>query len=168
MVALVRNLNALLIFIYCSIIGMALYIQFAEGETPCPLCYLQRIGMLGVAISAFLNLVYGVRLYHYGLALLSSVVGGSVAVRQILLHVCPDFPKFGVPFWGLSLYTWSFLTFVAVVLYVSLLLILYRPEQSVRPERWNAFQRLSCTLLVILTATNILAVLRQCGLGLCE
>ena len=106
-------LNLLLIFIICSVLMGAFYIQFVEHETPCPLCMLQRAGMVGVALGALLNLRFGISPAHYALSLLSCLTGGLVALRQISLHVCPQFPTFGIPVLGLSLYTWSFLVFVS-------------------------------------------------------
>ena len=68
--------------------------------------------MLLVCSAAAMNLIYGLRPYHYALAIFAALMGGGAAIRQILLHICPGFPTFGIPFWGLNLYTWSFVTFV--------------------------------------------------------
>jgi len=58
---------------------------------PCPLCILQRIGYLGVAIFCFL--AAGVnplqKLFH-GLATLSAAYGFSVAARQVWLLSHPE------------------------------------------------------------------------------
>lgn len=166
MVSLVRNLNALWIVIYSAIITMAFGVQIFEGEQPCPLCYLQRIGMIMVSIAALFNLYYGVKLYHYGLSLLAIMVGISVAIRQILLHICPEFPTYDVNMFGLSLYAWSFLTFVASMLVLSILLLLYRQDES-RPDRLNWFQHLAAWWLLLVAAGNVVSVLLECGLGAC-
>lgn len=165
---IVYFLNALWIIIYCVIITGAFGVQLFEGEEPCPLCYLQRAGMISVATAALFNLYFGVRASHYGMALFSSVVGGAIAVRQIALHICPAFPTFGEPFWGLSLYTWSFLTFVASILATALLLMLYRPSQGERPEKVGVLAKLAAGYLFLIIVGNIISALVQCGLGICE
>lgn len=142
--------------------------QFFLGETPCPLCYLQRVAMISVSTAALFNLVYGVRVSHYGMALFSSMVGAIIAIRQISLHICPEFPKFGLPFWGISLYTWSFFTFACSVLLVGILLCLYRPSQSAKPVRLEFFGKFAAAYLVAIIIANIFSVLYECGLGICE
>lgn len=167
MVFIVRNLNALWIVIYSAIITMAFGIQVFDGEEPCPLCYLQRVGMIMVSTAALFNLYYGVKMYHYGLSLLAIMVGISVAIRQILLHICPDFPTYDVNMFGLSLYAWSFLTFVASMLVLSLLLFLYRHNEE-QPVKLNWFQHLACWWLLLIAVGNVISVLLECGLGECH
>src|ERR1700728_1159169 len=118
-------LNAILILILSGILLGAFFVQFYWHEEPCPLCLLQRLGMIGVGIGALLNLKFGIQASHYAVSLLSSLMGGTVALRQISLHVCPGSPQFGIPVLGLSLYTWSFIVFACSVLYISLLMFLY-------------------------------------------
>lgn len=164
-----RNLNALIIVILSSILLSAFGVQIFMHEQPCPLCLLQRLGMIGVATGALMNVWYGIRTSHYGLMLLSSLMGGFVALRQISLHVCPAFPKFGLPVLGLSLYTWSFVIFVCVVLAVALLLFLYNPKESqYQPAPPNLWGKFAFGFIVIIAAANIVTTLLQCGLGPCS
>lgn len=167
--ALQRNLNALIIWILSGILLGAYGVQLFLHEEPCPLCMLQRIGMLGVATGASLNLFFGVRPAHYAIILLSSLFGGLVALRQISLHVCPGFAEFGLPVLGLSLYTWSFLIFCCCILAVSLLLILWNPleTQEDRPPL-NGFCKGAFFLIFLIAVANIITTLIQCGLRPCE
>lgn len=165
---LVIFFNGLLICIYCTIIATALSLEIFKNEVPCPLCYLQRVAMITICIAALCNLYYGVRSSHYGLIIFSAVVGGIVAFRQISLHICPEFPKFGIPFWGLSLYTWAFLTFVCSILLVGFLLCLYRPSQLDRVGAWNGFSRFAAGYLIAIICANLISVFVHCGLGMCE
>ena len=163
-----RNINALIIIIISGILLSAYGVQFLWHEQPCPLCLLQRIGMISVAAAAFLNIRFGVKMSHYGLALLSALYGGFVALRQISLHVCPGFPEFGLPVLGLSLYTWSFIVFVCVVLAVALLLFLYNPdEERQAPPSLNTWSKLAYGLIITVAVANIISTLFQCGLGPC-
>lgn len=163
-----RILNALVIIIITAILLSAFGVQLIMHEEPCPLCFLQRLGMLSVGSSLLLNLWFGIRPSHYGLALLSSIIGGSVALRQISLHACPGVPAFGIPILGLSLYTWSFLIFTCCILAVAILLFLYNPKKSGEiPGRFSYLEKAACALLFFSAAANILSAFLQCGLGPC-
>ena len=169
MIALQKNLNALIILTIVGILLGAYGVQFIWNEERCPLCMLQRLGMICVGASLLLNIQFGIRPSHYGLALLSSLMGGFVALRQISLHVCPGLPEFGLPILGLSLYTWSFIIFACCVLAVALLLFLYDPREALEerlPLNW--FCKLAFVMLFLITVANILTTYLQCGLGICE
>ncbi len=162
-----RNLNALIIFILCGILLAAFGVQFIEHEEPCPLCLLQRLGMIAAGTCLLFNLLFGIHPAHYGLALLSSLFGGTVALRQISLHVCPGFPEFGLPVLGISLYTWSFLIFFCLVLSIAFLLILYNPKKSQEMVPLNPVFKVACGLLLFVVAANIVTTYAQCGFGPC-
>jgi disulfide bond formation protein DsbB len=163
-----RDLNALVILILSGVLLSAFGVQFIWKEEPCPLCMLQRIGMISVAAGLMLNLIFGVHMSHYALCLLGSFLGGFVALRQISLHVCPGFSQFGLPVLGMSLYTWSFIVFVCCVLAVSLLLFLYNPRQSEEPmPTLNLWSKFACWLIFLITVANVITTFLQCGLGAC-
>jgi disulfide bond formation protein DsbB len=164
---LARILNCLIILIISGILLGAFGIQIFEHERPCPLCLLQRICMISVATACLMNLKFGIQMKHYALCLLSSLLGGSVALRQISLHVCPTFSTFGIPVLGLSLYTWSFLVFTCVVFAVSILLFLYRPEYEKEKVDMNRLETLTFALIFVVAVANVMATFYQCGWGPC-
>lgn len=163
-----RHANALLAIIIASVLWGALGIQFFKHEIPCAFCLMQRLGMIGVAAGALMNVKFGPRKLHYGLCLFSAIFGGFVALRQISLHVCPQFPTFGVPFWGLSLYTWSFIVFASSIFYIGLLLMFFDrneyPIAHVTPNWWG---QLAFAVVFLVAVTNIFAALWVCGLSAC-
>lgn len=164
-----RHLNALMVVIISSVLFGALGIQFFLKEEPCPLCLLQRLGMMGVAISALMNVRFGIRKRHYGIALFSCVFGGFVALRHIALHACPGFPTFGKPFWGLSLYTWSFILFSSSVFYIGALLSIFDKQvESDTLKKMNWFGTLAFIALLIAILMNVGTTFLQCGLGVCQ
>lgn len=168
MLHLERNLNALLVVILSIVLLIAYGVQFIWHEVPCPLCMLQRLGMIGVASGALLNIWFGIRTSHYALALLSALLGGFVALRQISLHVCPGSAEFGFPVLGLSLYTWSFIVFVCSVLAIALMLFLYDPEdtrKSILPL--NGWCKFAIGFIFVIALVNIVTTYMQCGLGPC-
>jgi len=164
-----RELNAVIVLILAGVIAAAYGVQFFWHEEPCPLCLLQRIGMLSVAVGGLMNIKFNIRMSHYGLMLLSSLFGGFVALRQISLHVCPGFSTFGLPVLGLSLYTWSFVVFVCCIAAVSILLLLYDPKQDrVENSEMTALGKSAFYIIFFLAIANALTTYWQCGFGICE
>jgi disulfide bond formation protein DsbB len=168
MVQLQRILNLLFIYVLCGVLLAGLAYQLIMKENPCPLCLLQRLGMIGVASALLLNLRYGIKVQHYGLALLVSLVGRIIALRQICLHVCPQFPTFGHPVLGFDLYVWSYIVFTCSMFACALLLIIYgyTKEQPYLPK-WNKFEKSALVLLILITIENFLHTLLKCGLTAC-
>lgn len=159
--------NALIILTLSGILLAAYGVQFLKGEKPCPLCLLQRFAMMGVATGLLLNITFGIRTSHYGLSLLSALAGGTVALRQISLHVCPGFSVFGVPVLGLSLYTWSFLIFTCVVLAVALLLLIAEPMKEELQQTMDPLSKIAFLMIFLIAFANVLTTFAQCGFGIC-
>lgn len=164
-----RNCNALMAFLISVVLWSAFGIQFFKHEEPCPLCLLQRLGMLGVAFGALLNVKFGIQKTHYGISLFSAIFGGIVALRHIALHVCPGSPTFGKPFWGLSLYVWSFIVFCLTVGYIATLMCIFNNKKDdVRNTKINWWGRLAFLFVFFVALGNVLATLHQCGFGDCK
>lgn len=117
-----KILNFLDIIGICAVLIFAFYIQIFWHEEPCPLCNLQRLAWIGVAIGILLNLRFGISSRHYSLSLLSALIGAGVALRQVTLHIVPGEAGFGAPIFGLHLYTLSFMGFIVSLFYLALLM----------------------------------------------
>lgn len=169
--SLARNLNILGVLGICGVLLGAYFIQFVEEEFPCPLCLLQRLGMLGVAFGAMLNLRYGIRPAHYGISLISAVFGASVSVRQILLHIVPGTGGYGSPVWGLHLYTWAFIVFVSAILLIGLMMIFDRQFEDSDEDRSTSDMGLLVKavffLAVFVAASNVVTIFFECGFSQC-
>lgn len=164
-----KDLNGVVAIIIAGVLLSAYGVEFIWREVPCPLCMLQRLCMIAAATGCLLNLRFGIHMSHYGLILLSCLAGGTVALRQISLHVCPGFPEFGFPVLGLSLYTWSFIVFVCTALAVAGLLFLYDPKKDdVESNSFSTFGKFVFGLLFTVTAANVITTLIHCGLGPCK
>lgn len=88
-----RSLFFLAFLVSAALMGAALYLEHVVGLEPCPLCVLQRVGVIGfglVCLIAGLHApaVVGRRIYAL-LALLFAVAGGATAGRQIWLQGVP-------------------------------------------------------------------------------
>lgn len=84
---IIEFISIMEVFGICFIIGMAFALQLLWNDLPCPLCLLQRLGLLGIALGFLLNIRYHVRPSHYAISLLSALFTAFVALRQIALHI---------------------------------------------------------------------------------
>ena len=162
-----RIANTLFILVLMGILSASYYQQFFKNGNPCPLCILQSFGMFGVALGLCLNLRVGIEPKHYGFSLLFALFGGGVSLRQIALHICPGFSVFGIPVFGLSLYTWAFLAFVISVFAIATLLMLYPKERGQVPKL-NWFEWIAILAVLVLLTANHITTFRQCALGPCQ
>lgn len=74
------------------LLGFGYYLQFVQGLDPCPLCILQRVAYLGVAVVCLAGFFHGSagRIYGWA-ALLCVLAGAAIAGRQVWLqHLPPD------------------------------------------------------------------------------
>jgi disulfide bond formation protein DsbB len=163
---MIRTSNALMILVLVSILAASFTMQLFDLQLPCAYCILQRSAMIGTATGLAMNLRFGIAMRHYALSLFCALAGGAIALRQIGLHACPQFPIFGNPVLGLSLYTWSFLIFASSILAIASFLFLHKGEEE--KKTMNLFEKFAVGTLF--TASIILALLtfHQCGLGDCE
>ncbi len=123
-VKIARGVNLLALFVLLGVLTGSLYLQFGQGEPPCPLCLVQRSGMVALAVGPFLNIFTGIKLRNYAFTILAACVGGAGSVRQILLHIAtPGDPGYGPKVLGFHLYTWADITFLVAIVGVALLLM---------------------------------------------
>ncbi|MPV70220.1 disulfide bond formation protein B [Burkholderia sp. BE17] len=146
---------------------VAFYYQLAFDELPCPLCLLQRAGLILVGIGFAMNVRYGVRSMHYGFVLVSAVVTGIIAGRQVLLHITPGSVAYGSALWGLHFYTWCVIASVLIVLFVAGLLVLRSAKKSARPASMSLFGRIAMAIFAFVTIANLISTLLECGGGQC-
>lgn len=104
--AAARRLNAVFVLAMCAMLLGAYGVQFILRELPCPLCLLQRAGMLGVAVGGLLNVKFGIRPSHYGIALISAMLDGQFDAEIV--------PPLGYPLHGLAQAAFTLAFVVAV------------------------------------------------------
>ncbi|MGS0743828.1 disulfide bond formation protein B [Glaciimonas sp. GG7] len=148
---------------------IAFYYQLAHHDLPCPLCLLQRAGMIAIGIGFFMNIRFGIRSAHYGVALLGALITGSIAVRQVMMHIVPGRTNgYGTEVFGLHFYTWALLSSVAAVVFIAGMLVLKSWERPAEFKlRVSGLGKISIAIFTLLIAANLLSTVLQCGIGRC-
>lgn len=155
---------------YTVVMLSAFFIQFVKGEFPCPLCMLQRYGMILATLGALFIIMQARRgilttaryAQGLGLGLLSVLAGASVSVRQIELHILPGDPGYGEPFLRLHLYTWAFITFAIVMIYVGVMLALMPRGIPQAPPVGSTARKVSTAIIWLfigVVAANVIAII---------
>ena len=155
---------------YSVVMLSAFFIQFVMGEFPCPLCMLQRYGMILATIGALFIIMQARRgelttaryAQGLGMGMIGVLAGASVSVRQIELHILPGDPGYGEPFLRLHLYTWAFITFAIVMIYVGVMLMLMPRGIPHAPAEGSAAYKISTVIIWIfigVVAANVIAII---------
>ena len=169
--SLATRINSYAVLGICGVLLGAYYIQFVDGEFPCPLCLLQRLAMLGVAFGAMLNLRYGIHTRHYGVSLISAVFGACVSTRQILLHIVPGTGAsgYGSAVLGLHLYTWALIVFVVAIFLIAIMMFFEgqfeKNADNKSTSSLSRFIKAVFFLVVLIAAVNVVTTFLECGLG---
>lgn len=163
-----RQFDTLALFGLSAVLIVAFYYQFARSELPCPLCSLQRVGFIVAGVALMLNLRVGRSPAHYGIVLLTAVAAGVASLRQIALHVVPGTGSYGSALFGLHFYTWAFVAYGGLIVYVAIQLLLgSESRHDARPAPSDALVSTACWLFLAVAAGNVLSFLLECGLGPC-
>ncbi|HEX3065604.1 MAG TPA: hypothetical protein VHQ39_08980, partial [Dongiaceae bacterium] len=118
-------------------------------------------------IGFLLNIRFGSSTAHYGIVLISAVIGAATSSRQMLLHFKPGDTGFGSALLGLHFYTWGLVAFMAYVVYTGILLFIeagnHREENPVQ----DGLGRAALWLFLLVVAGNLVSTLLECGVGPC-
>lgn len=172
-VDLSRWINIAALFALLAVLSGSMDLQFGMGEPPCPLCLIQRSGMIGLAVGPIMNLLWGIRPAHYAVSILAALVGAAGSTRQILLHINdPIGTGYGPAVLGLHLYTWALVTFVIAIAGCALLLLWSTPfaagDTGLGPRSpMRALAYMAIAWVTIDAAIIGISVLPECGLGMC-
>jgi disulfide bond formation protein DsbB len=160
-------LNALGLYAISLVLLLGLVFQFLWHELPCPLCLLQRVAFVALAVGPILNIRHGPRPSHYAMSLLAALVGMMVAVRQVMLHILPGNPGYGSAVAGLHYYSWAALIFVFAIVLIGLVLLFDRQFDRTPVTPPPLFAVLAVWLIIIVAAANAASTLLECGFTWC-
>lgn len=176
---LARVLNFLGMLAMIGVLLGAYVYQFSYRELPCTLCQLQRVAMVAVAFGAAMNVMFGPDPRHYGVCIVSALLGIGVSIRQSLLHINPYFdtttglptslatsnPPFGQPVMGLHLYVWGVILFAVVILAVGIVQLFrgqFRGTEN-KPDRLSGLASVGVGILALLAIAETLTTFAECG-----
>jgi disulfide bond formation protein DsbB len=160
-------LNAVALYAVALVLGLGFVFQLALNELPCPLCLLQRVALIALAVGPILNVRYGPRPSHYAMSVLAALVGVSVSIRQVLLHILPNDSGYGSAIAGLHYYSWAALIFVLAIVLIALVLLFDRQFESAAPPSVPVFAVVAVVLVMLVAAANIGSTLLECGTTWC-
>ncbi|WWO97375.1 MAG: disulfide bond formation protein B [Candidatus Dasytiphilus stammeri] len=161
-------INMLVLFGNNIILIMAFYYQLIWNELPCPICLLQRVGIIMISIGFFLNIRFGIRTIHYGIALLGCILTGIIAMRQVFLHILPGDLGYGSTLFNLHFYTLALLSSLLTIVVIALLLILKdskKPSVNLTKTQW---EKINIIIFCMLIAANLVSTFLECGIGNCD
>lgn len=166
----IKVLNAVDALGLAFLLLVAFILQIRLHELPCPLCLLQRLGVLAIAFGFLLNVQFKIRPIHYTLSLLSAMLTASISVRQIFLHVIPGDPGYGLPLLGLHLYTWLFLMCVGVIIYISIIFSIipqYKYDELSKTKGMQRLTHVAFAIVFLLAISNGISTYLECGIKAC-
>lgn len=163
----------LMLLVLATILTAAMFMQYALGEIPCPLCLLQRVAMFGVCFALMRQLRHGPSARSTGLCFLFSILLLVIAARQTLLDIYPrpGHDYVGSAIFGLHMPVWSVVIALALLLGLSIKLVLFGLPRAQPDDSGSLMSRLGGTLgnyVIVICAINFISVVLQCGLGECH
>ncbi|MBL8906375.1 MAG: disulfide bond formation protein B [Rhizobiales bacterium] len=162
------GLNALGLLAICIVLLFAFSDQLVYGDLPCPLCILQRAGLIAAGFGLALNMRFGPRPSHYGLMIIGALAAGIVARRQVLLHIVPGTGSYGDVFFGLHFYTWMVIVSTLIILGTAGMLLFDRQFTDESGQKPLAGWILaSFGLFGFLALANGVSTVLECAGGLC-
>ena len=147
-------------------LGVAVFVLgFALGDTPCILCWGQRIGMGLVALLGAFILRYGPRPKYIGLGILTGAYGIYMALRQAGGHLTQDLGQgFALVILGAHTYVWSLFIFWICVIVMGILLITLKEGEIQGGIRdLGRLGRLTLATLMVVLAANALEAFVTAG-----
>jgi len=147
-------------------IGIAVFVLgFIQGDSPCVMCWEQRIGMALVALVGLFVLRYGPKPKYIGLGVLIAIWGVFMGIRHTGMHAARDVGQgFSVEILGAHTYTWALFIYWVSVATMGLLLLTTRKEDiDDRPRSLGFLGTLAALVFLVVIAGNIVQAFASTG-----
>lgn len=165
---MVFTITALAVLFLTAVpVGTAVfYLGFVRGDSPCVMCWEQRIGMILIALTGLFVLRYGPRPKYVGMAVLIAGYGMLMSLRHVGMHGARDVGQgFSLEIMGAHTYTWALFSYWICVLAMGTLLLLVRPVHLANDVRsLNMLERITGWAFVVVVAGNIVQAFASTGL----
>ena len=121
------------------------------------------LGLLHILLRAYTTILTS-RLIAVGqgMALIAALLGALAASCQILLHILPGDRGFGLPVFGLHLYTWCFIAFNCQIAASAVLLIATTWLEDSKVS--GQLATITAAAFAIVVVANLVSVTAEAGL----
>lgn len=147
-------------------IGTAVFVLgFVYGDSPCVMCWEQRIAMALIALIGLFVLRYGPRPKYVGLSILIAAYGAFMATRHTAMHAARDIGQgFSLEILGAHTYTWAlFIFWAAIVLMGALLLAVRERDAGGVIRTLRPLERLAAIAFLVVVAGNLVQAFASTG-----
>jgi disulfide bond formation protein DsbB len=160
------SLLALAVLALVVPIGIAVFVLgFVYGDSPCVMCWEERIGMALIALVGLFVLRYGPRPKYIGMSVLVAAWGVFMGMRHTAMHAARDVGQgFSIEVLGAHTYTWAlFIYWIAVVLMGLLLTLTRKEDMEDRPRALRPLEALAGGVFLVVIAANIVQAFASTG-----
>ena len=168
LLALGNYIYLLLMFLtIAGVLSAAMFMQYARGELPCPLCLLQRAALLGVCFGIMLDFRHGFSYQNTGFSLLFAIFLLIVAVRQTLIDIYPrpGHEYIGTAIFGLHMPVWSIVIALCLLIAYAVKLAAIGGNEHLRQYNIGTFPIIRLTQVVGLAAIDRAVFLKKTPLA---
>jgi len=147
-------------------VGTAVFfLGFVHGDSPCVMCWEQRIGMALIALIGLFILRYGPQPKYLGLAVLVGAWGIHMGLRHTGMHAARDVGQgFSLEILGAHTYVWSLLIFWVAVVTMGLLLMTVREKDlSGAPRQLRLLDKVAMAAFLVVIAGNMVQAFASTG-----
>jgi disulfide bond formation protein DsbB len=140
-------------------------------DSPCTLCWGQRIAMIFIGLAAFFVVRYGFKPRYLASILIFAGFGLFQSFRHLSMHSGRDLDQgFGMAVFGIHTYSWAEIVFWAVIVLLGIMLF-FAPKnagpamEDGKPwRRMNFFTKCCFTISAIIIGSNALQAVVSTGL----
>jgi hypothetical protein len=145
--------------------GSVFVLGLLHGDSPCIMCWQQRIGMTLIALVGLFILRYGARPKYLGLSVLVAAYGVYMSLRHTALHAARDVGQgFSIEVLGAHTYSWALLIFWFSLVAIGVLLLLSRDgELRAGPRTLRPLDRIAMLVFLVVIAGNAVQAFASSG-----
>jgi len=147
-------------------IGTAVFLLgFVYGDSPCVMCWEQRIGMAIIALLGLFILRYGPKPKYIGLSVFVGCWGVFMGLRHTGMHAARDVGQgFSIEIMSAHTYTWAlFIYWICIVTMGVLLMLMRERDASAGLQPLRAVEKLAMVVFMVVIAGNIVQAFASTG-----
>jgi disulfide bond formation protein DsbB len=154
------------LFLMAVPVGLATFwLGFLRGDSPCVMCWEQRIGLILISLTGLFVLRFGPRPKYLGMAVLIASWGMFMGLRHVGMHAARDIGQgFSLEILGAHTYTWALLAYWACAIVIGALMLLVRREHlEAGPRTLRGLERWAGGVFLVVVAGNIVQAFMSTG-----